>query len=56
MIWLNVKLPITKFVVTINRLSILWPFKRTVHFFCRSNNFALPFSHPMSLSMIVPAA
>ena len=60
MIWLKVKVPIPKFVVTIYRLSflwLLWPLKRTVHFFYRSNSFALPFFHPlMSLSKIVPAA
>ena len=57
MIWLKVKIPIPKFVVTIYRLSFLWPLECTVHFFYRSDNFALPaFFHPMSLSMIVPAA
>ena len=56
MIWLKVKIPILKFVVTIYRLSFLWPLKGTVHFFYRSDNFVLPFFHPMSLSMIVPAA
>ena len=54
MIWLKVKIPIPKFVVTIYRLSFLWPLKRTVHFFYRSDNFALPFLHPMSLSMQGP--
>ena len=43
MIWLKVKIPILKFVVTIYRLSFLWPLKRTVHFFYRSDNFVLPF-------------
>ena len=56
MIWLKVKIPIPKFVVTIYRLSFVLPLKRTVHFFYRSDNFALPLSHPMSLSMIAPAA
>ena len=56
MIWLKVKIPTPNFVVTIYRLSFLWLLKRTVHFFYRSDNFALPFFHPMSLSMIVPAA
>ena len=54
---MKVNIPIPKFVVTIYRLSFLWPFKRTVHFFYRSDtDFALPFFHPMSLSMIAPAA
>ena len=53
MIWLKVKIPIPKFVVTIYRLSFLRPLKRTVHFFYRSDNFALPFLHPMcSCSLI----
>ena len=56
MIWLKVKIPIPKFVVTIYRLSVLWSLKRTVNFFYRLDSFALPFFHPMSLSMIVPAA
>ena len=57
MIRLKVKVPITKLVVTICRLSFLWPLKRTFHyFFYRSDNFALLFFHPMSLSMTVPAA
>ena len=56
MIWLKVKIPIPKFVVKIYCLSFLWSLKRTVHFFYRSNNFALSFFHPMSLSMIVPTA
>ena len=57
MIWLKIKITIPKLVVTIYRLSFLWLLpKRTVHFFYRSDNFALPFFHPMSLSMIVPAA
>ena len=43
MIWLKVKMPILKFVVAIYRLSFLWPLKRTVHFFYRSDNFVLPF-------------
>ena len=55
-IWLKVKVPIPKFAVTIYRLSYLWPLKRTVHFFNRSDNFTLHFFHPMSLSVIVPAA
>ena len=43
MIWLKVKIPaIPKLVVTIYRLSFLWPLKSTVHFFYRSDNFALP--------------
>ena len=50
------KIPIPKFVVTICRLSFLWPLKRTVHLFYHSDNFALPFFRPMSLSMIVLAA
>ena len=54
MIWLKVKISIPKFVVTIYRLSFLWPLKRTVHFFYRSDSFALPFFHQMS--MIVPVA
>ena len=54
MIWLKVKIPIPKFVVTIYRLSFLCPLKRTVHFFYPSDNFALPFFHLMS--MIIPAA
>ena len=41
MIWLKVKIPIPKFVVTIYRLSFLWPLKHTVHCFYRSDNFAL---------------
>ena len=41
MIWLKVKIPIPKLVVTIYRLSFLWPLKRTVHFFYRSDNFAV---------------
>ena len=44
MIWLKLKIPIPKLVVTIYRLSFLWPVKRTVRFFYRSDNFALPFS------------
>ena len=56
MIWLKVEIPIPKSLVTIYRLSFLRPLKRTVRFFYRSDNFALPFFHPMSLSMIVPAA
>ena len=56
MIWLKVKIPIPKFVVTIYRLSFLWPLKHTVHFVYRSDNFALPLFDSMSLSMIVPAA
>ena len=56
MIWLKVEIPIPKFVVTIYRLSFFWPLKRTIHFFYRPDNFALPFFDPMSLSMIVPAA
>ena len=43
MICLKVKIPIPRFVVMICRLSFLWPLKRTVHFFYRSDNFALPF-------------
>ena len=43
MIWVKVKIPIPKLVVMIYRLSFLWPLKRTVHFFCRADNFALPF-------------
>ena len=55
MIWLKVKLPILKLVVTIYCLSFLWPLKHTVHFFYHLDNVALPFFHPMSFSMIVPA-
>ena len=56
MIWLKVKIPLPKFVVTIYRLSFLWPLKHTVHFVHRWDNFALPLFDPMPLSMIVPAA
>ena len=56
MIWLKVKMPVPKFLVTIYHLSFLWPLKCTAHFFYGSDNFALPFFHPMPLSMIAPAA
>ena len=49
MIWLKVKIPLPKFVVMIYRLSFLWPLKRTVHFFYRSDNFALPPFFPSSV-------
>ena len=51
MIWFKVKMSIPKIVVTIYHLLFLWPLKRTVHFFYRPDNFALPFFFPMLLSM-----
>ena len=54
MIWLKVEITIPKLVATIYHLSFLWPLKRIVHFFYRSDNFVFPFFHTMS--MIVPAA
>ena len=56
MIWLKVKIPIPKLVVTIYRPSFIFMAIEThSSFLYRSDNFAFPFFHPMSLSMIVPA-